>query len=82
METIITAAVDEYPQVLRAKKWLISLIGCSVLYFLGMPCITQAGAYVLQLMDDHVGGISLLILCIFEVIACGWGYGTFSVEIE
>ena len=79
METIITAAVDEYPKVLRAKKWLISLLGCIILYFLGLPCITQAGAYVVQLMDDHVGGISLLVLCIFEVIACGWGYGTLVI---
>ncbi|RDD36654.1 Sodium- and chloride-dependent glycine transporter 2 [Trichoplax sp. H2] len=79
METIITAAVDEYPKVLRAKKWLISMIGCITLYFLGLPCITQAGAYVLQLMDDHVAGISLLILCIFEVIGCGWGYGAFQL---
>ena len=75
METIITAAVDEYPAVLRSKKWLISLIGCSCMYLFGLPCVTQAGAYVVQLLDDHVAGISLLILCIFECIAVGWGYG-------
>ncbi|EDV20631.1 uncharacterized protein TRIADDRAFT_50950 [Trichoplax adhaerens] len=79
METIITAAVDEYPAVLRSRKWIISMIGCCLMYLLGLPCATQAGAYVVQLLDDHVAGISLLILCIFECIAVGWGYGAFRL---
>ncbi|EDV20630.1 uncharacterized protein TRIADDRAFT_64302 [Trichoplax adhaerens] len=75
METIITAAVDEYPKQLREKKWFICIIGCGFLYLLGFPCICQGGAYVVQLLDDYVAGISLLFLVICECIACGWGYG-------
>ena len=41
METIITAAVDEYPKELREKKWIICIIGCGLLYLLGFPCICQ-----------------------------------------
>ena len=83
MEAVITGFTDEY-SILRRRKELFTLAACILCFFLGLPCVTQGGTYVLNLFDYQSGGVSLLFLGFFETLTLAWIYGTdrFSQDIE
>ena len=83
MEAVITGVVDEY-RIFRKHKEIFILITCILCFLLGLPCVTQSGAYVLNLFDYQSGGVSLLFLGFFETVTLAWIYGTdrFSLDIE
>ncbi|XP_013792918.2 sodium-dependent nutrient amino acid transporter 1-like [Limulus polyphemus] len=74
LETFLTAVYDEFPSS-RRHKVPITLICCIICYFLGLPCVTQGGQYVLNLMDTYGGGYGVTFIAICELIALMWGYG-------
>ena len=83
MEAVITGVVDQY-RIFRKHKEIFILIACILCFLLGLPCVTQNGAYVLNLFDYQSGGVSLLFLGFFETVTLAWIYGTdrFSLDIE
>ena len=83
MEAVITGVVDEY-RIFRKRKELFILVACIACFLLGLPCVTQGGAFVLNLFDYQSGGVSLLFLGFFETVTLAWIYGTdrFSLDIE
>lgn len=83
MEAVITGVVDEY-RIFRKHKELFILIACILCFLLGLPCVMQNGAFVLNLFDYQSGGVSLLFLGFFETVTLAWIYGTdrFSLDIE
>lgn len=83
-ETCISSFIDEYPHLLRSKRVLIAAVGCVVEFLLGLPCITQGGIYVLQIMDWYCASFSLMLISLMEVLAISWIYGTerFYKDIE
>ncbi|XP_064609572.1 sodium- and chloride-dependent glycine transporter 1-like, partial [Liolophura sinensis] len=84
METIISAISDEFPNILRHRKMLLTAVCCSVGFLAGLPCVTQRGIYVLQLMDWYCASYSLLIISFFNLVVIMWiyGYRRFSRDIE
>ena len=42
---------------------------------LGLPCLSECGQYVLDLMDTYGAGMSVIIIAMFELIAIMWVYG-------
>jgi len=74
-ETALSAIFDAVPK-LRKQKMLVTSLMSAVCFLLGLPCISQCGQYILNLMDTYGAGLSVLIIAIFEMIFINWVYGT------
>ena len=48
---------------------------CAACFLLGLPCLSECGQYVLDLMDTYGAGMSVIIIAMFELIAIMWVYG-------
>ncbi|XP_073241635.1 sodium- and chloride-dependent GABA transporter 1-like isoform X1 [Porites lutea] len=85
IEAVITALVDEYPWLKKGyRKQIFVMILCISMFLLGLPCVTQGGMYIFNLMDYQTAGLSLLFVTLMEIVAVGWIYGVdrFSDDIE
>ncbi|GFY57015.1 sodium- and chloride-dependent glycine transporter 2 [Trichonephila inaurata madagascariensis] len=74
-ETAVSAFVDEYPNFLRKRKTLFTVFLCVLMFILGLPCVTQGGIYVVQLMDWYSAAFSLMVISLLETVAVSWVYG-------
>lgn len=83
LENVFTVIYDEYPH-LKSKKVGITFFFCMLFFLLGLPCVTQGGQYVLNLMDTYGGGYAGMIVATVESMAIMWGYGAdrFSSDIK
>ena len=61
--------------LLRDNKTSITSLVCAACFMLGLPCLSECGQYVLDLMDTYGAGMSVIIIAIFELIAIMWVYG-------
>uniref|UniRef100_K7GJP1 Transporter n=1 Tax=Pelodiscus sinensis TaxID=13735 RepID=K7GJP1_PELSI len=78
VESLVTAIVDMYPEVLQRKgrRELLILAISVICYLLGLMLVTEGGMYIFQLFDYYAAsGTCLLFLAIFEVVCIGWVYG-------
>ncbi|RCN41436.1 Sodium:neurotransmitter symporter family protein [Ancylostoma caninum] len=79
MEGFFTAVIDEFPQLIRGKKYgreiFVGII-CVISYVIGLSTVTRGGFYVFQLFDFYAAsGWALLWLLFFECIAISWSVG-------
>ncbi|KAK3099623.1 hypothetical protein FSP39_007129 [Pinctada imbricata] len=83
-ETCLSAFMDEYPELLRKRRVLVSAVACFIEFLIGLPCITNGGIYVLQIMDWYCASFSLMLISLTECLAIAWIYGTdrFYKDIE
>lgn len=83
LETVLTAIYDEFPR-LRSKKIPITGLACFICFLAGLPCVSNAGQYILNLMDTFGGGTGVLFIAVFEMIGVMWVYGVrnFSADVE
>lgn len=85
VESLVTGIVDMWPEYLRPRRRLFTTCICTLLFLLGLPMVTQGGAYVFQLMDFYsASGIPILWCCFFQTIAIGWVFGVkkFAMCVE
>lgn len=73
LETVTTALYDSFPST-RKKKTLVTLIASVSCFLIGLPCVSQAGPYIVNLMDTF-GGLGVMIIAVFELIGIMWVYG-------
>ncbi|XP_029462570.1 sodium- and chloride-dependent neutral and basic amino acid transporter B(0+)-like isoform X2 [Rhinatrema bivittatum] len=83
-ETMITAIQDAFPKETKTMRMPLTAACCTVLFLLGLVCVTQAGIYWVNLMDYFCGGWVLLFVAVLELIAICWIYGgnRFIEDIE
>ncbi|KHJ96639.1 Sodium:neurotransmitter symporter family protein [Oesophagostomum dentatum] len=79
MEGFFTAIIDEFPQLIRRRKYgreiFVGVI-CLISYIIGLSTVTRGGFYVFQLFDFYAAsGWALLWLLFFECIAISWSVG-------
>jgi len=85
VESLVTGIVDMWPEYLRPRRRLFTSFVCLGLFILGIPMVTNGGAYVFQLMDFYsASGIPILWCCFFQTIAIGWIFGVekFALCVE
>ncbi|VDP42032.1 unnamed protein product [Heligmosomoides polygyrus] len=76
MEGLFTALEDTFPFILRKHKKVSLALTCFGFFLLGIPMVTNAGAYWLQLLDTYgASGYALLFVVFFEVVGLSWGFG-------
>ncbi|WKX95229.1 hypothetical protein Q1695_012020 [Nippostrongylus brasiliensis] len=76
MEGLFTALEDAFPFILRKHKKVSLAVTCLIFFIIGIPMVTNAGAYWLTLMDNYgASGYALLFVVFFEVIGLSWGFG-------
>eukprot|EP00076_Gallus_gallus_P045903 XP_025011441.1 sodium-dependent serotonin transporter-like [Gallus gallus] len=84
LEAVITAVMDEYPQVLARHRELF-VLGLITVCFLGsLSTLTYGGAYVVKLLEEFGAGCSILAVVLLETIAVSWFYGIqrFSHDVK
>ncbi|XP_071479957.1 sodium- and chloride-dependent neutral and basic amino acid transporter B(0+)-like [Diadema antillarum] len=74
MENLVTALVDEFPQ-LRKRKPFVLLGACAIMYFLGFSCITHTGSYWVSHLDSYGAFFNYLVYALLECVALAWIYG-------
>ncbi|XP_059169355.1 sodium-dependent proline transporter-like [Physella acuta] len=83
-ETVISAIVDEFPNVLRRRRMLFSFVCHVIGFLLGIPMVTYGGMWVLTLMNSYSASYALLFTCLCELVALNHVYGNkqFCQDIE
>ncbi|XP_032886813.1 sodium- and chloride-dependent neutral and basic amino acid transporter B(0+)-like [Amblyraja radiata] len=84
VEIIITNLVDQFPKLLQSKRLYLTAGVCSLIYFLGLVFVTEAGIYWINLIDYFCTGWILIIVALLELIGLSWIYGvnSFIKDIE
>ncbi|XP_069698614.1 sodium- and chloride-dependent glycine transporter 1 isoform X2 [Periplaneta americana] len=77
IEALISGVTDEYPK-LRKHKQLVTALSCFLMFLGSLSCITNGGMYVVQLLDWYAASISVILICLVEVVIVGWIYGCTS----
>jgi len=83
VELCLTSIYDKFPP-LRKRKVMVTAIAITCLFILGIPCLTEAGTYVIEIMDVFGGGSGVLLVSIFEMVGIMWCYGVrkFSADLR
>jgi len=81
-EAVLSALEDEFP-IFRKRRSFFRLSCCALTFLLGAPQMTSGGFYLMNLMDQNVGGVNLLIVGFLEisVVMYLYGYNRFASDI-
>ncbi|KAI5093587.1 sodium- and chloride-dependent neutral and basic amino acid transporter B(0+) [Silurus meridionalis] len=84
IEVITTCLQDAFPRILKSKRGPITVVICIILFLFGLPCVTGAGIYWVNLIDTFCAGWILLVAGLLEVFGLTWLYGgnRFIQDIE
>ncbi|CAF2381555.1 unnamed protein product [Rotaria sp. Silwood2] len=77
METVMASIIDEYKTYLNTPKKIIIFRFCIsfVFFLLGLSMVTRGGLYVLNIIDQYLGGFPWLIIGVIELFCIAWVYG-------
>ncbi|VDO41880.1 unnamed protein product [Haemonchus placei] len=77
-QTIVTTVTDQFP-ALRRWKWAVAVGLCIFCLLVGLLMCWQSGFYWFQLFFNSIGGITVLILCLVEVVSIIYLYGRSNI---
>ncbi|XP_034958426.1 sodium- and chloride-dependent neutral and basic amino acid transporter B(0+) [Zootoca vivipara] len=75
VETLTTTIQDVYPKLMKKMRIPVTLGLCTVLFLLGLVCVTQAGIYWVNLVDHFCAGWGILFAAVLELVGICWIYG-------
>nr|XP_033799875.1 sodium- and chloride-dependent neutral and basic amino acid transporter B(0+)-like [Geotrypetes seraphini] len=75
VETVLTSIEDCFPKLMRNNRFYITIGYCTILFLLGLLCVTQAGIYWIILIDTFCSGW-IFFAAIIELVGVCWVYGT------
>ncbi|XP_070552973.1 sodium- and chloride-dependent glycine transporter 1-like [Ptychodera flava] len=78
VETVITAILDESKKLARNRKFwrtAMPIVYCVGALLLGLPLVTQAGLYWVNLMDAYAVSFPMTIIGFFECLVVTYIYG-------
>ncbi|KAH8271016.1 hypothetical protein KR018_000172 [Drosophila ironensis] len=83
MESLVSSILDEWEWA-RSYKWQMTLITCLIFLLMSSIMCTNAGMFILQLLDWYSSSIAVIVICLVEIIMVSWIYGTknFMLDIE
>ncbi|XP_054082933.1 sodium- and chloride-dependent glycine transporter 1 [Zeugodacus cucurbitae] len=74
IEAIISSVIDEIPK-LRKHKALVTLGSVIIMFLMSIIMVTRGGIFILQLFDWYSASISVILVCVLEVVMVAWIYG-------
>ncbi|KAI1290867.1 Sodium- and chloride-dependent glycine transporter 1 [Halotydeus destructor] len=75
IETVVTTITDTFQDRLRHRKPMVLMAVCTFMYFAGLMMCTNAGMYILQLMDNYCASFSACIIGFTEITVIAYVYG-------
>ncbi|CAF0721987.1 unnamed protein product [Rotaria sordida] len=77
METIMASIIDEFKTHLNTpKKIIIFRFSISFVFFLlGLSMVSRGGLYILNIIDQYLGGFPWLVIGVVELFCIAWVYG-------
>ena len=83
LETVLTVFYDSFPKSKNYKPLLV-FISCASCFLMSLPCVSNSGPFVFQIMDDYGGGMSVLWIAILEIVGIMWIYGVnnFAADMD
>ncbi|XP_003726159.2 sodium- and chloride-dependent neutral and basic amino acid transporter B(0+) isoform X1 [Strongylocentrotus purpuratus] len=72
VEVIVTVLIDEFPDILRPRRTLVTGIACFVMFILGLPIVTNAGGYWMALYNNYA--VSFVPLVAGILLTCNISY--------
>ncbi|XP_059221276.1 sodium- and chloride-dependent glycine transporter 1 isoform X2 [Stomoxys calcitrans] len=74
IESIVSSVLDEIPKV-RPYKYAVTFISCFFMFLVSIIFATNGGMYIVQLLDWYSASVSVILICIIEVLIVAWIYG-------
>ncbi|XP_017492044.1 PREDICTED: sodium- and chloride-dependent glycine transporter 1-like isoform X1 [Rhagoletis zephyria] len=74
IEAIISSVIDEVPK-LRKHKALVTLGSVFIMFLMSIIMVTRGGMFILQLFDWYSASVSVILICVLEVVMVAWIYG-------
>lgn len=83
VETVLTTIKDQFPK-LQKRKWVLVFPCTAFLFLCGLSLATDAGQYIMRLLDNYGVGAAVFLYAILESISIMWIYGrqSFCEDIE
>ncbi len=83
LETVLTVIYDGLPKTKNYKPIMVFIM-CASCFLLSLPCVSNSGTYVFQIMDDYGGGMSVMWIAILETMFIMWIYGVrnFAADVD
>ncbi|XP_050398103.1 sodium-dependent noradrenaline transporter [Patella vulgata] len=86
LESPLTGLNDELKNKMkhRYSREILTFCVVSSAFIFSLPCLTEGGAYVFNILDNFAAGTSILFAVMSQVIAVSWFYGIeqFSSDLE
>lgn len=74
-EVAISVFKDSFPKYFRRRAHWVTAGVATVFFLVALPCVTQGGVYVVNLVDYYFATVGLMLATLIECLLVGWVYG-------